>query len=53
MGPIGDQATGGDEEALEVHRGQFVPGRAADRAPDDALHQPALLAGEAFPARGA
>ena len=25
--PIGDQAAAGDEEAFEVDRGQFVPGR--------------------------
>ena len=28
--PIGDQAAAGDEEALEVDRGQFVPGRQRD-----------------------
>ena len=30
IGPIGDQAAGGDEEALGVDRGQFVPGRKRD-----------------------
>ena len=28
--PVGDQAAGGDEEALAVDRGQFVPGRQRD-----------------------
>ena len=28
--PIGDQAAAGDEEAVEVDRGQFVPGRQRD-----------------------
>ena len=28
--PVGDQATGGDEEAAGVDRGQFVPGRQRD-----------------------
>ena len=28
--PIGDQAAGGDEEAIGVDRGQFVPGRKRD-----------------------
>ena len=30
IGPIGDQAAGGDEEAFVVDRGQLVPGRKRD-----------------------
>jgi hypothetical protein len=30
IGPIGDQAAGGDEIAFVIDRGQFVPGRQRD-----------------------
>jgi hypothetical protein len=35
--PIGDQAAAGDEEALEVDRGQLVPGRQCD---DEIANEP-------------